>query len=111
MTDVSPDELLISEEKAIALRKKFPDKYPVVVHKVGDGIDLTRRKYLASNSSSMGELIFSIRKYVSLKDHEAMFLYTKNGLVPTSALVSTIWDKLNERGCLYLEVHKENTFG
>ena len=104
-------EFRISKEKAFALREKFPDKYPVVISKIGSGIDIEKRKYLASSSSTMGELIFSIRKYISLERHEAMFLYVKSGLVPTNALVGEVWSQSNDDGCLYVEVHRESTFG
>ena len=111
MHDTQGNEFRISSEKAEALRQRYPDKYPVVISKLGRDIQIERRKYLASSTSTFGELIYSIRRYVSLKDHEAMFLYTKSGLVPTSSLVGSVWDKLNDSGCLYIEVHKENTFG
>ena len=105
------DEFRISKERAEGLRSKFPEKYPVVVGRVGEGIEIQKRKYLASSTSTMGELMFSIRRYISLKKHEAMFLYVNSGLVPTNALVSDIWAKSNDGGCLYIELHKESTFG
>ncbi len=110
--DASSDQnVRISLSKASQLRTRYPDKYPVIIESIGSGIEVERRKYLASSSSTMGELMFSIRKYVSLRDHEAMFIYVNSTLVPTSALVSEIWNSHKEDECLYIEIHKENTFG
>ena len=105
------DEFRISEKKAEALREKFPEKYPVIVGRVGPGIEIERRKYLASSTSTMGELMFSMRRYLSLARHEAIFLYVGKNLVPTNSLVSEIWARSNTQGCLYVEIHKESTFG
>lgn len=108
---VSSQDLTITGERALALREKYPNKYPVVIKELGDGLELEKRKYLVADTTTVGQLQFAVRKYMKVEPHEAIFMYVNSTIHPTQKLVRDIWRTEHEDNCLYIKVFKENTFG
>ncbi|XP_035578223.1 gamma-aminobutyric acid receptor-associated protein-like [Zalophus californianus] len=89
-----------SEGKKI--RKKYPDRVPVVVEKdpkawIGD---LDKKKYLVPSDLTVDQFYFLIQKQIHLRAEDALFFFVNNVIPPTSATM----------GQLYQEHHEEDFF-
>ena len=105
-------------KKSNDLRVKFPDRIPIIVEKSVNSTlkDLEKKKYLVPKDFSVGQFIFTLRKMISLKPEEAIFMYVKKGkktsLLNTSSLLSNIYSMYqSDDGFLYFIYDSENTFG
>jgi GABA(A) receptor-associated protein len=96
--------------------RKYPERIPVCVYK-NSGCklnDLAKDKYLVPRNTTVGQFLFSIRKFIDLKPTEALFLFFGNGqLTATHTMMGEIYDqyKNKEDGMLYAVYSAENTFG
>lgn len=60
----------------------------------------------------MGQFVYVVRKRISLPPEKAIFVFVKNSLPPTAALMSAIYEKNKDAdGFLYVTYSGENTFG
>lgn len=93
--------------------EKYKDRIPVIVEKSNNcEYTLDKNKFLVSKELSMHQLVYIIRKRIKLKDHETIFIYVANKLVPSNSLLSEIYNtNKDEDGFLYLVYSSENTFG
>ena len=105
-------------EKCNELKLKFPDRIPIIVEKSSNSKlkDLEKKKYLVPKDFSVGQFLFTLRKMISLKPEEAVFIYVKKGkkasLLNTSSLLSNIYNMYqSDDGFLYFVYDSENTFG
>lgn len=56
--------------------------------------------------------MYVVRKRISLPPEKAIFVFVKNSLPPTAALMSAIYEKNKDAdGFLYVTYSGENTFG
>lgn len=102
------------KREAERIRLKYPDRIPVIVEKSegSDIPDIDKHKYLVPADLTVGQFVYVIRKRVSLKPEEAIFLFVGNTLPPTSALMSQIYqDHKDVSGFLMMTFSSENTFG
>lgn len=102
-----------SEESSRVL-EKFPQRIPVIVEKDERSMvnNIDKKKYLVPGDLTIGQFIYIIRKRIKLKPEEALFFFVNNNLVPTSALISTIYNSNKDRDkFLYFIYSGENTFG
>ena len=70
-------------------------------------------KYIVPKALTMGQFAYIIRKRITLKPEESLFLFVNdNTLPPTAATIEQIYEeyKLND-GFLYMTFASENTFG
>jgi GABA(A) receptor-associated protein len=73
---------------------------------------LKKMKYLVPDTLTVGQFVYVLRKQMTLKPEEAVFLMIDDCLPPTAALMSHIYkDHKDEDGFLYAYLCKENTFG
>lgn len=105
-------------EKCNELKLKFPDRIPIIVEKSFNSKlkDLEKKKYLVPKDFSVGQFLFTLRKMISLRPEEAVFIYVKKGkntsLLNTSSLLSNIYNMYqSDDGFLYFIYDSENTFG
>ena len=84
------------------IRKKYPDRFPVIVEKAPKARigDLDKRKCLLSSDLTLGQFYFLIRKRIHLRAEDALFSFVNNVIPPTSARM----------GQLYQEHHEEDFF-
>ncbi|GFP85818.1 autophagy-related protein 8d, partial [Phtheirospermum japonicum] len=69
-------------------------------------------RYLVLADLTVGQLVYVVRKRIKLSAEKAIFVFVKNMLPPTAALMSAIYDEhKNEDGFLYINYSGENTFG
>ncbi|KAG7541945.1 Autophagy protein Atg8 ubiquitin-like [Arabidopsis thaliana x Arabidopsis arenosa] len=96
------------------IREKYPDRIPVIVEKAGqsDVPDIDKKKYLVPADLTVGQFVYVVRKRIKLGAEKAIFVFVKNTLPPTAALMSAIYEEhKDEDGFLYMTYSGENTFG
>lgn len=102
-------------EEADNMIRKYPDRIPVICEidsKSSNDIQLKKIKYLVPNSLTIGQFVFVLRKNMTLKQEEALFIMVNNTLPPTAALMSEVYNQHKDLdGFLYAFISKENTFG
>ncbi|KAL0353654.1 UNVERIFIED_CONTAM: putative beta-1,3-galactosyltransferase 4 [Sesamum angustifolium] len=110
--------LLLSFERrqaeAARIREKYPDRIPVIVEKAerSDIPDIDKKKYLVPADLTVGQFVYVVRKRIKLSAEKAIFIFVKNILPPTAAMMSAIYDEnKDEDGFLYMTYSGENTFG
>lgn len=110
------DEHPLEKRKAEAgrIKEKYPDRIPVIVEKT-DKSDIPlidKKKYLVPSDLTVGQFVYVIRKRIKLSPEKAIFIFVKNILPPTAALMSSIYeDHRDDDGFLYITYSGENTFG
>ncbi|KAG2489805.1 hypothetical protein HYH03_011754 [Edaphochlamys debaryana] len=100
--------------EAARIKEKYPDRIPVIVEKAerSDIPDIDKKKYLVPSDLTVGQFVYVIRKRIKLSPEKAIFIFVKNVLPPTAALMSSIYeDHKDEDGFLYITYSGENTFG
>lgn len=93
--------------------KRFPERIPVIVLEHDpDKTKLDKKKYIVPNDLTIGQFIYVIRKRVKFPPEKALFCFTGNFIPPTSAIMSSIYEKHKDKdNFLYITISCENTFG
>ncbi|XP_024026680.1 autophagy-related protein 8C isoform X2 [Morus notabilis] len=102
------------QAEAHRIREKYPDRIPVIVERAekSDVPDIVKKKYLVPADLTLGQFVYVVRKRINLSPEKAIFIFVKNILPPTAALMSAIdEDNKDEDGFLYMTYSGENTFG
>ncbi|CAL9015149.1 unnamed protein product [Prunus brigantina] len=102
------------QAEAGRIREKYPDRVPVIVEKAARSNipDIDKKKYLVPADLSVGQFVYVVRKRIKLEAEKAIFVFVKNTLPPTAAVMSTIYEEnKDEDGFLYLTYSGENVFG
>ncbi|AQK76477.1 Autophagy-related protein 8c [Zea mays] len=103
------------QSEANRIREKYPDRIPVIVEKLRGVIFLTstrKSQYLVPADLTVGQFVYVVRKRIKLSAEKAIFIFVKNTLPPTAALMSSIYEEnKDEDGFLYMTYSGENTFG
>ena len=100
--------------EACRIRDKYPDRIPVICEKDprSDIHDIDKKKYLVPQDLTVGQFVYVIRKRIKLSPEKAIYIFIKNKLPPTAALMSSIYeDQKDDDGFLYITYSGENTFG
>ncbi|GFH20750.1 autophagy protein Atg8 ubiquitin like-domain-containing protein [Haematococcus lacustris] len=100
--------------EAARIKDKYPDRIPVIVEKAdkSDIPDIDKKKYLVPSDLTVGQFVYVIRKRIKLTPEKAIFIFVRNILPPTAALMSSIYEEhRDEDGFLYITYSGENTFG
>ncbi|KAG0471339.1 hypothetical protein HPP92_015885 [Vanilla planifolia] len=101
-------------QKLLASGEKYPDRIPVIVEKAerSDIPDIDKKKYLVPADLTVGQFVYVVRKRIKLSAEKAIFIFVKNTLPPTAAMMSAIYEEnKDEDGFLYMTYSGENTFG
>jgi GABA(A) receptor-associated protein len=101
-------------EESSRIRKKYPDRVPIIVEKaLSTDIDtIDRKKYLVPSDLTVGQFVYVIRKRIKLEPEKAIFLFINNTLPPTAALISQIYKEHKDTdGFLYVLYSGDNAFG
>ncbi|THG00326.1 hypothetical protein TEA_030050 [Camellia sinensis var. sinensis] len=102
------------QAEASRIREKYPDRIPVIVEKAerSDIPDIDKKKYLVPADLTVGQFVYVVRKRIKLGAEKAIFIFVKNILPPTAAMMSAIYEEnKDEDGFLYMTYSGENTFG
>ncbi|GMH24985.1 hypothetical protein Nepgr_026828 [Nepenthes gracilis] len=102
------------QAEAARIREKYPDRIPVIVEKAerSDIPDIDKKKYLVPADLTVGQFVYVVRKRIKLGAEKAIFIFVKNILPPSAAMMSAIYEEhKDEDGFLYMTYSGENTFG
>lgn len=94
--------------------RKYPDRVPIYVNKKeGSNVeDIAKHKYLVPRDMTMGNFIYVLRKNISLKSSQALFVFVDNLIVSNSEMMGEIYNRhKNEDKFLYVIYSSESTFG
>ncbi|WOK99720.1 hypothetical protein Cni_G08432 [Canna indica] len=102
------------QAESARIREKYPDRIPVIVEKAesSDIPNIDKKKYLVPADLTAGQLVYIVRKRIRLSADKAIFVFVKNALPPSAAMMSAIYEEhKDEDGFLYMIYSGENTFG
>mmetsp|Transcript_11428 Transcript_11428/g.20149 ORF Transcript_11428/g.20149 Transcript_11428/m.20149 type:complete len:139 (+) Transcript_11428:115-531(+) len=102
------------KQEAARIKEKYPDRIPVIVERAekSDIPDIDKKKYLVPSDLTVGQFVYVIRKRIKLSPERAIFIFVRNILPPSAALMSSVYaDHRDEDGFLYITYSGENTFG
>jgi len=101
-------------EMSKRMMQKYPDRIPVIIEKAKDGDteNLPKIKYLIPRDFTIAQFMTVLRKKIELSEKKSIFLYTDNGIPPSSESISQLYnDQVDGDGFLYMKYATENTFG
>ena len=112
----------LKEGELEQIRKKYPDRIPIMVTRSLQSDkstpDLKKHKFLVPNSFLFSDLLFTIRKWLTLPPEKAIYLFVmppekKNEFIPSpsSLLIELHETNKHRNGVLYVVYALENTFG
>tara|TARA_B100001094_G_scaffold331602_1_gene400531 strand:+ start:1712 stop:2071 length:360 start_codon:yes stop_codon:yes gene_type:complete len=93
---------------------KYTDKIPVIIerYKTKNLTNIDKKKYLLPKEITVGQLLFIIRKKISLSSEQAIYLFSENDLLSSNTLIIDLYNKhKDDDKFLYLFYDTENTFG
>ena len=96
------------------IRIQYSEKVPVICERTAKSTIpiIEKKKYLVPSDLTIGQFIYVIRKRIKLNADQSMFLFIRNIIPPTSALVGELFhEHKDEDGFLYISYSGENTFG
>jgi len=96
------------------IRFRYPGRIPIICEKDSrsDIPSIDKQKYLVPDNLTVGQFIYVIRRRINLSPEKAIFVFVNNVLPPTSALISTIYEKHKDAdNFLYMNYSGENCFG
>ena len=101
----------VKESKRI--EKKYPTKVPIICENNGKTLpNIDRNKFLVPKDLTMAQFMYIIRKRINLDSDKSIFLLINNNLVPTSQLISKVYEDHSDKdGFLYVFYDGESTFG
>jgi len=96
--------------------EKYPNRIPVICETQqttnSSELHLKKTKYLVPETLTVGQFMYVLRKQMTLKPEEAIFLLVNNILIPTSTLMSQVYtDHKEEDGFVYFYCCKESVYG
>jgi GABA(A) receptor-associated protein len=95
------------------LKKKFPDRVPIIIQTSAD-LFLDKHKFLLPNSLTWGEFLCIVRKRLkkTFKAEEALFIFVKDTIPSSCALISvTAKENFADDEIMVCTLRKEATFG
>lgn len=102
-------------KESLRILKKYPDKIPIIVElgeDVKDIPDLDKKKYLCPSDLTMGQFVYVIRKRIKLPAEQAIYIFVRKILPPTSITISQLYkEHKDDDGFLYCKLYSEKTFG
>lgn len=115
MTSTSPTSLEQRLSEASKIKKKYPDKIPVIIKKssmCNNLNEIDRNKYLIPHDLCIGQLSYIVKKRLNIDSTTAIFLFCNNTILNSSNTINELYNQQkNSDGFLYIEYTSENTFG
>jgi GABA(A) receptor-associated protein len=101
-------------EEARRIITKHPDRRPVICEK-SKNTDLPaidKKKYLVPYDLSIAQFMYFVRKRMSLKPEESLFLFINGKIMSSNMSIGKVYDLEKDKdGFLYMLYTKENAFG
>jgi len=113
---IRPQERCLAPGEAERILAKYPDKVPVIVIRANGARatmpELKKWKYVVPRDLTMGQLMYLLRRHMTLPPEEALFLFVGNSLVPGSERIADVWSRYrSEDGALHVIYSGESAFG
>ena len=114
----TPEEKEKIKQEIDKLKSQYPNRYPLYI--ISDDFDLYKNKFIVPGDLTFGQLQHVLRKKIKtendkpvLNEHEAMYCFINQNLVPCQKIISQIYKEFadQETGQLTVMICKENTFG
>lgn len=97
-------------DEAQRILDKYPDRCPLIIDSTKFTLD--KKKFLFPAEITWQQSLFIIRKRLSLKPEQSMYLYVDNILPPSSKTIGESYaESKSDCGFLYVFINPENTFG
>ena len=100
--------------EAMRILSKYPDRVPLIVERAPDSKlpEIDRKKWLVPKDMTVGQWLSLLRRTISLKSSEGLFVLVKNKLPPTASLMGEIYEDNKDEDCLLYWTYREmSTFG
>ena len=100
--------------EATRLTEKYPDRCCIIVGKnsSSDIQDISKHKFLVPRGLTMSQFQYVIRKKISCRPEQGIFMFVNNKLTANTHTVGSVFDEnKSEDGFLYVVYSGENTFG
>lgn len=109
-------ELIVRQEEIKRIKKKFPDRIPVVCEYFGfkptDKLKLDRTKFLVPRNMTLSSFMLLLRRRLSVGPAQALFMFSDSGLVRATMTMNELYSEAADvDGYLYLAVRPENAYG
>jgi GABA(A) receptor-associated protein len=114
----------IRSRESSNIRKKYDDRFPIIVGAGKDAPYISDFKYLAPRDMTVGMFIFTLRNKMKINKDQAIFLFIlkykgqtmieveEQLLAPSTKLIGELYsDYASDDGFLYVQYQVENTFG
>ncbi|KAH7825872.1 putative microtubial binding protein [Monocercomonoides exilis] len=109
----------VRKQQSEKLLREHPDRIPVIVEKLEKSTcpDIDKKKFLVQKEMMMAQFIYVIRRRISLRDDQSLFLFIDNRPPSMSAPLSSIYEKFKKKhkkdddGFLYVLYTDQETFG
>ncbi len=102
--------LLKRKELSSKIFNKYKDKIPIIVE--SKNIKLKKYKYLVHKNDELSFFLLILRKFIEIKQDEAIFTFINNKIPILSESVGSIYNQnKDEDGFLYIQISLESTFG
>ena len=101
-------------DESTRIRKKYPDRVPVIVEKAesSDIDNIDKKKYLVPADLTFGQFVYFVRERIKLEPEKAIFWFINNTLPPTASLMSQVYKEHKDTdGFLYIVYSDESAFG
>ncbi|XP_074375434.1 autophagy-related protein 8C-like [Apium graveolens] len=102
------------QAEAARIRDKYPGRITVFVERAEktDISDIVEKKLIVPGDITVGQFVHIVCKKNRLSADKAIFVFVKNILPSTAALMSAIYEEHKaEDGILYMTFSGENAFG
>jgi len=99
------------KELSANILQKYPDKIPIIIEPY-KGITIKKEKFIVNKVTEFAYFQIILRKFLNVKDDQAIFLFVNNCLIPGTETLGSIYQRHHsEDGFLYCVVSIESTFG
>lgn len=101
-------------ERIIELRRKYPQRLPVIIHQSEKDIlkkRLKKVKYLVNGENTIGILLWHIKRTNDISGTEGCYLLYENTLLHTSSTLNSVYAMAKPNVLLNLTFCYENVFG
>ena len=110
--------LEVRKKESKRIMAQYANRIPIIVERAdkSDLVLIDKNKYLTPDKLTAGEFMYVIRKRITLKPEQALFMFavTAHGnylLTPQMLLAQTYKENKDEDGFLYITYSSENSFG
>jgi GABA(A) receptor-associated protein len=105
----------VRKKEADRIRHKYPTKVPIIIEKSTNSQlqDLNNNKHIINESITIGQILYFIRKKISIDSSQSIFLFINNIHIPmTSDTIGKVYNQYkDDDNFLYITYAPENTFG